>query len=52
MHLTLQKLEASGSGEAWQGWEVDIQLETVGRGNGVRNCERADLEHGNHRTVK
>jgi hypothetical protein len=31
MHLTLEGLKASGSGEAWKGWG-DILLEMGGRG--------------------
>ena len=43
MYLTLERLEAPGSGKAWQG-VGDILLETEGRRNRMSNCGRADLE--------
>lgn len=45
MCLTFQKLEAPGSGEAWQGWDGgDILLKIGERRNGIKNCRRVDQE--------
>ena len=55
MPLTLKRLEARGSGEVWWGvWSVCgyILLDTGGRRNGMRNCQRADQEGNNDWTVK
>ena len=55
MHITLERLEAPGSGEACQGGGVgggDILLEKGGRRNGMRNCGRVDCEGGKDCTVK
>jgi hypothetical protein len=38
MHLTLERLETTWSGEVWWRWgHGDILLETVGRRNGMEN---------------
>jgi hypothetical protein len=55
MHITLERLEAPGSGEACQGGGVgggDILLEKGGRRNGMRNCGRADQEGSKDWAVK
>jgi hypothetical protein len=53
MHLTLQRLEVPGSGEVGRcgcGCE-NILLESgvweVGERNGMRSCQRADLQENN-----
>jgi hypothetical protein len=43
MHLTLERLEASGSREIWRR-EHGILLETGGRSYRMSNCGRVDQE--------
>jgi hypothetical protein len=45
MHLTLERLEAPGSGKVKRG--VGTSLLRWGRRNEMRNCRRADQEQGN-----
>jgi hypothetical protein len=44
MLLILERLEAPGSGEAWQKGASSWRQ---GRRNGIRNCERGDWEKVN-----
>ena len=51
MNLTLERLEAPGSGKAGLGgW--GHPLESVGRKNGMGNCQRADWEGDNDWSVE
>jgi hypothetical protein len=52
MHQTLKRLEATGSGEAWQGVRLGTFSWRLGRRCGMRNSQRADQEGDNDWTIK
>jgi hypothetical protein len=52
IHLTLERLEAPGSGEAWRGRGGVGTSWRWGKRNGMRNCWRADREGDNEWSVK
>lgn len=47
MCLTLERLEAQGSGKAWPGWRATSWRWGWGRRNGMRTCGRADQKGSN-----
>jgi hypothetical protein len=56
MHLTLERLESPGNGEAWKDMGVCGAVGTSywrwGRKNGPRNCWTAEQDGDNDWTVK
>ena len=50
LHLTLERLEVPGSGEAWWWWGRHPLGDR--KKDGMRNCGRADWEDGNSWSVK
>ena len=53
MHLTLERLEAPGSGEGWRCVQgVGTSSWREGRRNGISNCWMAEWEGDNDWTVK